>query len=147
MRSNEPLNNTDYQNTEETIDIKELLFKFLGKWYWFVLFGFIGISLAFIYTKYQTPVYQVSSSVLIKEEKKNGVGLERMFEGLNMGGNTKLENHIGVFKSYSLNNQVINNLKLDISWFKKGIFIDKELYKQETLPGTLPRRRDQHNRH
>ena len=95
MQLNTPHNNIDYQDTEEAIDIKELLFKFLDKWYWFVLFGFAGILLAYIYTKYQTPVYQVSSSILIKEEKNNGVGLEKMFEGLNMGGNTKLENHIG----------------------------------------------------
>jgi capsular exopolysaccharide synthesis family protein len=131
MRPTESLNNTDYQNSEETIDIKELLFKFLDKWYWFVLFGFAGMSLAYIYTKYQTPVYQVSSSILIKEEKNRGVGLEKMFDGLNMGGNTKLENHIAVLESYGINNQVITNLNLSISWFKKGIFIDKELYKQE----------------
>jgi len=131
MRPTESLNNIDYQNTEETIDVKELFFKFLGKWHWFVLFGFAGISLAYIYIKYQTPVYQVSSSVLIKEEKNNGVGLEKMFDGFNMGGNTKLENHIAVIESYSINNQVITNLNLSVSWFKKGIFIDKELYKQE----------------
>ncbi|MCK9412257.1 MAG: polysaccharide biosynthesis tyrosine autokinase [Prolixibacteraceae bacterium] len=131
MQSKEYNNNTNFNDTEELIDIKELLFKFLGKWYWFVLFGFAGSSLAYIYTKYQNPVYQLSSSVLITEVRNSGVGLEKMFEGINMGGSTKLENHIGIYKSYSINNQVVNNLNLGVAWFKKGIFIDLELYKQE----------------
>jgi capsular exopolysaccharide synthesis family protein len=133
MEPNHSLNNAPLSEQEETIDLKDLFFKFLNKWYWFALFGILGLILSFIYTKYQDPLYQTTSSVLIKEETKNGVGLDQMFQSFSMGmsGTTKLENHITIYKSYTLNNAVVNNLKMGVSWFREGIFIDQELYKQE----------------
>lgn len=44
------------------------LFKYVIHWPWFIASILICMALAFIYLRYQAPVYEVASSVLIKED-------------------------------------------------------------------------------
>src|SRR5690606_5601672 len=45
--------------------IKPFLLKLLSKWYWFVISIIVFLSAAYVLTRYSTPVYQSSSSLLI----------------------------------------------------------------------------------
>ena len=56
--------------TEEQIDFRALLFKYIIHWPWFVgavLLCFVG---AWFYLHWATPIYNISATVLIKDEKK-----------------------------------------------------------------------------
>ena len=61
-------NNTGIENEEQEIDLVALLFKYLFYWRWFVASILICCIATYLFLRYQTPVYNISSSVLIKEE-------------------------------------------------------------------------------
>ena len=68
-------NNTGIENEEQEIDLVALLFKYLFYWRWFVASILICCIATYLFLRYQTPVYNISSSVLIKEEdKRSGSG-------------------------------------------------------------------------
>ena len=65
-------NNVTPQQPEEELNIQELLFRYLIHWPWFVASVLICVACAFGYLKIATPVYNVSATVLIKDESKGG---------------------------------------------------------------------------
>ena len=60
-------NNTGIENEEQEIDLVALLFKYLFYWRWFVASILICCIATYLFLRYQTPVYNISSSVLISE--------------------------------------------------------------------------------
>ena len=59
---------------EEKINYQELLFRYIIHWPWFVASILICLIGAWGYLYFQTPVYQVSASIMIKDDKKKGGG-------------------------------------------------------------------------
>ncbi len=57
------------QHQEESIDIKVIFLKLARYWYLFALTIFVAISVAFLFNKYTSPVYEVNASVLVETEK------------------------------------------------------------------------------
>ena len=99
-------NNTDpfffQQEEENDFNLKELLYKYLAYWKWFALSFIIALAAAFIYLKYQTPVYNIQSSILIKDDKK-GLGQDDMLKQLDIFSSNKVvDNEIEILKSYTL---------------------------------------------
>ena len=56
---------------EETIDIKDLLFKFLNIWPYFIISLTISLLIAHFYNKYSDPVYKSSATVLVDPFKES----------------------------------------------------------------------------
>jgi tyrosine-protein kinase Etk/Wzc len=116
------------QQEEETIDLKEILFKYLAYWKWFVLSFVIALTAGFFYLKTQVPVYSIQSSVLIKDDKK-GLGQDDMLKQLDIFSGTKVvDNEIDILKSYTLMEQVVTDLDLHIKYFKQENFKAVEVY-------------------
>ena len=68
---------------DEKIDIQEVLFKYIIHWPWFVGEVLVCLIGAWIYLRMATPVYNISATVLIKDDKKGGntggmAGLEEL---------------------------------------------------------------------
>jgi capsular exopolysaccharide synthesis family protein len=100
-----------FQNKENNV-IKEITFKFLPYWPLFVLLFIVSIGSSVVYLHYATPLYQISASMLIKDEKK-GADDSKMMESLNIYTSNKIvENEIEVIHSRRLMTQVVNNLGL-----------------------------------
>ncbi len=71
MNNNESqeLNRPVQMQEEDSIDIKTLIIKFLSYWYLFIIFGLFALVGGYLYNRYTSDVYQVSSSIYIKEQK------------------------------------------------------------------------------
>ncbi|MCZ4696386.1 hypothetical protein DWB61_17140 [Ancylomarina euxinus] len=124
MQSNNNLSITN----EDEIDLKAIFFRLLSKWHWFVLCGSLGVLLAFFFSRFSQPIYDIKSVMLVQEES-NSMGVENLFEGMELGGKTNIENHIGILNSYTINLQTLENLNWRTTWYKKGTFKDTDLYK------------------
>lgn len=110
------------------IEVIPFLSKLLNKWYWIVLSGVLGISIAFVFSKMDVAKYEVSSTIIMKtDDDKQSIPV--MFNDTRLG-NTKssLINQIGILKSYQLSNLTIVNLNWVYSWYKKGVFKTEDLY-------------------
>jgi tyrosine-protein kinase Etk/Wzc len=99
------------EDQDENI-FSQLLFNYLPYWPLFlVLFIFCGVA-AWFYLRYTNPVYEISASILVKDEKK-GVDDANLMEQLDLFGSKKfVENEIEVIQSRMLMKQVVKNLSL-----------------------------------
>ncbi len=116
-------------NQEESIDFKQLFFKFYRYWYFFIITIFIAMIIAFLFNKYTEPVYKVSTTVMVKDDK-TGFDPQALLGLGNLKSNQNLNNEIGVLKSRSLVNRAIRALDCRVSYFLEDNFVTRELYTQ-----------------
>lgn len=122
---------------EETsgFDYKTFLVKLLMYWPWItgcVLAALVG---AFFYLKTQTPLYTVSSSVLIKNEssKSGNSGASLADLGFVTSSTQNFDNELEILRSRTLLKKVVTSLDLYIDYTLPGSFRPTELYKQSPV--------------
>ena len=114
---------------QQSVDYKVLLFKFYRYWYFFAIMVFIALIIAFIFNKYTNPVYEVKTSILIKDKSENKLNPQNIM-GLGMLNNMQnLQNEIGVLSSFTLSYRTIVKIGFEVSYYSEENFISKELYK------------------
>lgn len=121
------------EQSEEHINIQEVLFRYLIHWPWFVVSVIICIACAWGYLRLTTPVYNISATVLIKDEKKGGgASMSSELEKMGLDGfissSNNIDNEIEVLRSKSLAREVVNNLGLFVTYMDEDEFPRKELY-------------------
>lgn len=122
--------NISYQ--EENIDIKAMFVKYLRYWPLAAITIILALIASYVFNKYTSPIYEVSTTVLI-EEDKSSMGPQDLL-GFGLIGNKKnLENEIGILKSYSIAYSTIRKLDFNISYFYEDGLITKELYQNAPI--------------
>jgi len=131
----EELTNEKLREAEDKeIDIQELLFKYLIHWPWFVGAVIVCLISAYIYLYVATPVYNISATVLIKDDKKGGnsnnvAGLDELgLSGL-ITSSQSIDNEIEVLRSKTLVKEVVSYLNLYVTYQDDDQIPSKELYK------------------
>ena len=120
--------------SEEQINIQEILFRYLIHWPWFVVSVIVCVALAWGYLHLTTPVYNVSATVLIKDEKKGGgANMSSELEKMGMNGfvssSSNIENEIEVLTSRTLAREVVSSLGLFVTYMDEDKFPKRELYR------------------
>ena len=142
-------NNVGATQPEEEVNIQELLFRYLIHWPWFVASVLFCVVCAFAYLKVATPVYNVSATVLIKDEDKGGGAtmaseLEKMGLGGMMNTKSNVDNEVEVLKSKSLALEVVEQLNLYVSYRNEDSWLSKEMYRTSpVLVSLTPQEADQ----
>ena len=119
---------------EEQVNVQEILFHYLIHWPWFVVSVIICVAIAWGYLRLATPIYNISATVLIKDEKKGGGAsmsseLERMGLDGFVSSSNNVDNEIEVLRSKSLAMEVVNRLGLFVTYMDGDEFPKKELYR------------------
>ena len=130
------------ESKEENIDVKELLFKYLIHWPWFVGAVVACLIAAWVYLYISTPVYNISATVLIKDDKKGGsAGMLSGLESLGLDGmissSQNIDNEIEVLRSKTIVKEVVEDLGLYISYADKDEFPSRNLYKTSPVQVSL----------
>lgn len=120
--------------SEEQINIQEILFRCLIHWPWFVVSIIVCVALAWGYLRLTTPVYNISATVLIKDEKKGGgANMSSELEKMGMNGfvssSGNIENEIEVLSSRTLAREVVSSLGLFVTYMDEDRFPKRELYR------------------
>lgn len=121
-------------NETSGFDYKAFLIKLLIYWPW--ILGSIAVFLigAFFYLKTLTPLYTVSSSVLIKNESKGGAnGADLADLGFVTSSTQSFDNELEILRSRTLIKKVVTTLDLYVSYSVPGQFRNTELYKQSPV--------------
>lgn len=117
---------------EESIDLKETLFKYLRYWPYFLTSIIIAILLAFIYLKYADTIYNSTGKIKILKDNQ---GLD--FSSLQGSSplldlsEVNLENEKEIIQSRKLLSGVIEKLNLQTKVKKEGQFKSQILYKED----------------
>ena len=123
------------ESKEENIDVKELLFKYLIHWPWFVGAVIACLIAAWVYLYMSTPVYNISATVLIKDDKKGGgAGMSTELENLGLDGlissSQNIDNEIEVLRSKTIAKEGSKNGNNN----QKYLFFTVILYKEKSYP-------------
>lgn len=138
MIENNQLNNiSNIEEQEESINLRALLMKYLIYWPWFIASIIICISFAFLYLRFQVPVYNTTAAVLIKEtdprskamtQANGAVAALQDIGGFSMTSN--FDNEVEILKSRTLIKKVVSELGLYIQHSKDQTFgYDIPLYR------------------
>lgn len=126
---------------EEPLNIRDLIFKFVVYWPWFVISAIVLVVCAYIYLRFQEPVYNITSTILVKEQdqrtKMMGTAGGAMSALQDMGGFTmssSFDNELEILKSRTLVKKVVSELGLYINTYRKGSFgYNATLYKNSPV--------------
>ena len=134
--------NEAQESKEENIDVKELLFKYLIHWPWFVGAVVACLIAAWVYLYTSTPVYNISATVLIKDDKKGGsAGMLSGLESLGLDGmissSQNIDNEIEVLRSKTIVKEVVEDLGLYISYADEDEFPSRNMYKTSPVQVSL----------
>ncbi|MFD1094247.1 GumC family protein [Salegentibacter chungangensis] len=117
---------------EEEINLREELDRYLRFWPWFVIGVIACISIAFLYLKFSTPVYNTTASIIIKDDEGKSPSSE-MAAFADLGllggmGTSSIENEIGILNSRRLMTGVVKALNINVRYFEEGEVRTSELY-------------------
>lgn len=124
--SNEKYDDLFTAENEKPIDYKAILFEYLMYWPWFVACLILCLIGAWGYLRYQTPVYNVNATVLIKQDDKgkgsanSPLATMQDLGMLSMAGN--FDNEMEILHSRTLIKKVVNTLGLNIRYAEPRSF-------------------------
>jgi len=98
--------------TAETNVLQLFVSRYLPYWPVFAIVVVLGLIVAAIYLKFKTPKYEVTASILIKDEKR-GLDDSKILDALNLFGAKKIvENEIEVLHSRSIMTEIVRDVQL-----------------------------------
>lgn len=121
------------------ININEIIKPFLRKWPWFFLSAFTALIIGYISLKFMVPVYDIQSTILIKDAKNssspvpNDLGILPDLSSLGGLKTNSIANEVEILKSKKMMREVVISQNLQTNIVAKGRVTTLELYK-ETSP-------------
>ena len=117
---------------DDSIDFQKIIFKYLAHWPWFILSIFVLIVIGFVYLSTFQPLYQITATILIKDQNKGG-GIPS-FEELDLFYKAKVvENEIEIIRSFTILEEVVDELNLQVQYAMKAGWKTFELYKNSPV--------------
>lgn len=140
FENNQP-NTSNVEEQEESINLRALLMKYFIYWPWFIASIIICLGCAFLYLRFQVPVYNTTAAVLIKEtdprskamtQTNGAVAALQDIGGFSMTSN--FDNEVEILKSRTLIKKVVSELGLYIQHSKDQTFgYDIPLYRNTPI--------------
>ncbi|MGI9544665.1 MAG: GumC family protein [Cyclobacteriaceae bacterium] len=111
------------------VNLKTLFTNILRRKFFLAISLLSCLAIAFVYIQFATPIYHVSTSLIIDPSGKSRMlGDSKYVEGgVGLIGTEKnLFNEISIIKSHSLIKQTLTDLPFEVSYYSKGWFNKKE---------------------
>lgn len=112
-----------------TIDMRQLVSRYFARWPIFLLCGAFALGLSYVYLKFQEPIYQVKSRLLIKEKMNYDDPSQMIFGRIGMRNSKDLPNQQIILRSYPIVSEAVARTGLNVNYFRENRFRSKELYK------------------
>jgi tyrosine-protein kinase Etk/Wzc len=114
---------------QEDSDLIRALNLFTRNYKLLIICAVTALLMAFLFNRFSVPVYQISASLLIKEESRNNVGSPEEYINQDLfGQNQGFQNELFVLKSSPVLEQTVKNLDLTIDYFQKDGFRNLDAY-------------------
>jgi tyrosine-protein kinase Etk/Wzc len=127
---NGKLSSQKKEEEEESIDLRELLNKYINHLPLFIISVIVCVLGGFLFLRYKSPVYNTSINILIKDDaKKSGSQMSKeILSQLMSGGQSTLANEVELIKSYTLMGKVVETLGTNTYYGAKGRIKETEIY-------------------
>ncbi len=116
--------------TEEKIDYQAIFFKLFRRWYLFLITLIIAIISIYFYNKTATTIYQNNTTLKITTDNDMYKTSEDIRDGFGLFSNDQnIENEMVILKSYSLVNQTVKQLNLEVTYYdNNALWKSYEIY-------------------
>ncbi|HLP06205.1 MAG TPA: polysaccharide biosynthesis tyrosine autokinase [Paludibacter sp.] len=107
---------------EKPIDFLGIFIKYLSYWKWFLFSVAVCVLLGVLYIKFTLPSYQVTTTILLKDDEKGG-GTAEINAFKEMGLFTQknnVDNELEKLKTSSLVSMVVRDLGLNVTYTRLG---------------------------
>lgn len=129
-----PINENQEIREPEERSIKDIFLYYLSYWKYIVISVIICSACAFVYLKFQNPVYRTNTKLMIKDERRGStVNQIDIFSDLGGFSSTNLDNETEVLKSRTLSRRVADSLKLQVKYYREELVRKIELYKSSPI--------------
>ncbi|MDW8852251.1 polysaccharide biosynthesis tyrosine autokinase [Flavobacterium sp. MMLR14_040] len=126
----------EIDNKSEEVNLRQQLEKYIIHWRWFLLSVVICLVAVFLYLRYATPIYQATTGILVKDEKKGGMLSElSAFSDLGIGGGSvnNVDNEIEILRSRTIVESTVKRLNLNINLMAEGSVVDRDIYQDSPI--------------
>ncbi len=106
----------------------DVLFKYLPYWPIFIAFLIVSLFAAWFYLRITPPQYEISASILIKDENKGSTEGETINSLDQVSRKKIVENEIEIFRSRTLMQEVVDNLHLYAPLFEEDKLVSRSAY-------------------
>ena len=127
-------------NINKNQDFKNLLFRYISYWKWFVASVLFFLMLSFLYIRYTTPLYKTTATILVKDKYKGSLENELTAFADNRSfkeSNVSVSNEIFIIKSRSLVEKVVDNLNLNYIYRTEGRVKGFDIYDTKPISLTI----------
>src|SRR5690554_1142413 len=110
-------------NEENELTLREQIETYLRYWPWFLGTVIIALIAASIYLRYAVTTYNTTATILIKNEGNKNLSELAAFQDLGIVGtltNSDFDNEIEILKSKNLTEKVVEELNLQVRYYKEG---------------------------
>ncbi|GAB4024741.1 GumC family protein [Spirosoma koreense] len=135
MTQNSYSSYTAYQmyESDRPMNLKVMLMRYLRNWPWFIVSICVAVAAAYVYSLYQTPIYKIETSLLIKDDKK-GLSEESILKEMDIFTPKKvIDNETEILRSFPLMQQVVTDLGVDVRYFYPSSFTNEEVYAESPV--------------
>ncbi len=108
-------------------DYRLILRMTIKYWYLFVISLILFVTLGNLYLKYVKPLYNIKTTVLIKDQKNKQI-IDDILSEYKLETDRNIYNEIEILKSYNLIGKTIRSLDWRVSYFSKGTIKELETY-------------------
>lgn len=126
---NTNINSSLEQNeVDNQINLLEIAYKMLGKWYYFAVAVAVALIIAFIVNRYSVPKYEASTTILIKTNKDMMSNLETFGGMMSKTSTQDLQNALGTLKSNTTMKRAIKTMGLYCDYYQKKHLRNIDIY-------------------
>lgn len=122
---------------ESSFNFHELYTMLILNWQWFLLSLVSCLIVAALYLRYASPVYQVTSKMLIKDENNRRRGVQDMLSNMQdfgfISSSAGIDNEIEILQSNLLASDAVKSLKLYTTYQFSGIVRNYLIYKDQAV--------------
>ncbi len=136
MENNEVHRTQNNSEQEIAIDWKDLMYKVLRNWCWFLLSVVVCLAVGIIVEKSSLKYYTRSATIMVKGKK--GTSNLVSVSDLMGGSSSNIDNEIYLFKSRTLMRGVVDRLGLEVSYSYKPVLREYDLYGESPVHVLFP---------
>lgn len=118
--------NDPFGQGNKPVDFKKIIFEYLLHWRFIAICLVVALVCSYFYLRYQTPVYRINSTVLIKQGEKSKTSpvaqMAMMQDLTSFSMVNNFDNEVEIIQSFSLIKKVVNTLGLYIDYEAENKF-------------------------
>ena len=121
---------------ESSFDFRKIWSIVILNWYWFIFSTLVCVALAYVYLRYQRPVFSAETKVLIKDNDNRSRRYGNNFDLSDLGIMTNsngFDNELEILGSAAVATKAVTALKLYVTYSIAGRVTEVELYKNSPI--------------